>query len=274
MRKIEKKGRGQTSLMLGLLALVIILMISLRYCSRPPGGAEKIRQPSGGDTVDVAISYSPMTLYRYADTLGGFSYDMLRLIAATGNFEFKFHPVTSMEQALEGLGTGLYDLLVADIAKTAGLDSSFEYTEDVYLDKQVLVQPKDSAGLMAVSSQLDLGGKEVWVEAASPALTRLKHLSEEMGDTIMVRTDNQYNSEQLFIMTALGEIPMAVVNELVARKLAPDYPSVDISTGISFTQFQSWITRASDRRLLDSLNTAISRFKSTGQYETLVNRYK
>ena len=39
MRKIEKKGRGQTSLLLGLLALVIILMISLRYCSRPPGGA-------------------------------------------------------------------------------------------------------------------------------------------------------------------------------------------------------------------------------------------
>lgn len=256
-----------------LLGSVVGLMMSLKYCSVPPAGTLRERHPSGGDTVDVAISYSPMTLYRYDDTLGGFCYDLLRELERLSDLTFKFHPVTSASASLEGVQSGLYDLLVSDMARTSELDADYAFTNDVYLDKQVLVQLKDSAGGIAVDSQLDLAGKHVWVEASTPAYWRLKHLSAEIGDTIYVETDRQYTSEQLLIKVAVGDVPFAVINDRVARRLSADYPDIDVSTGISFTQFQTWLARSGDSLLVKRINQAIDSAKAVGIYDRLARRY-
>ncbi len=274
MKRPQPRQPGHLAAYVILLFIALGLMLSIRYCSSPPAGTPKQHRASGGDTIDVAIAYSPMTLYRFADTLGGFSYDMLRQMAPAEGLTLRFHPVTSMEQSLRGLSDGLYDLVVADIAKTADFDTAYAFTDDVYLDNQVLVQRRDSAGNVEVASQLDLADRKVWVEASSPAAMRLANLAAEIGDTIRVVTDASYGSEQLFIMTALGEIPLAVVNARIARILAADYPQADISTGISFTQFQSWIVRSSDAELLRRVNSAIARFKATPAYASLGQRYR
>ena len=62
---------------LGLLIAVIVLMIVLSRYSRPSVGTPG----SGGDTIDVALEYSPLSFYTYGDTLGGYNYDLLRLIS-------------------------------------------------------------------------------------------------------------------------------------------------------------------------------------------------
>lgn len=269
-----KKRSGQLLSYVILLACVIALMVSLRTCSTPPAGTQKEVRPSGGDTIDVAISYSPMTLYRYADTLGGFSHDMLAQMAQTEGFVFKYHPVTSVEQSLKGLDEGLYDLVVCDIARTSDFSSRYAFTKDVYLDKQVLVQRvnrEDSSAM--IRNQLDLAGRHVLVEAMSPAFWRMRHLINEIGDTIYIDTDNRYTSEQLFLKVAVGEADLAVVNEIVARILSPDYPDVDISTGVSFTQFQSWMMRGDDKERLVCLDAAIDRYKQTAAYRQLCLRY-
>ncbi len=82
-----------------------------------------------------------------------------------------------------------------------------------------------------------------------------------------------YGAEQLVLMVAVGDIPMAVVNEKTARRLADDYSQLDVSTAISFTQFQSWAVRKNDESLADSINAMIRRFKATPAYDYLVNRY-
>lgn len=269
-----KKRTGQLLSYVILLLCVIALMMSLRTCSTPPAGTQKEARPSGGDTIDVAISYSPMTLYRYADTLGGFSRDMLAQMAQIEGLVFKYHPVTSVEQSLKGLDEGLYDLVVCDIARTSDFSSRYAFTNDVYLDKQVLVQlvnREDSSAM--IRNQLDLAGRHVLVEAMSPAYWRMRHLISEIGDTIYIDTDSRYTSEQLFLKVAAGEAGLAVVNEMVARILSPDYPDVDISTGVSFTQFQAWMMRGDDKERLAVLNAAIDRFKQSDAYRQLCGRY-
>lgn len=273
MNKLSSNGSAQLKLYASLLAFVLLCMVGLRYCSNPPVGKEKERRASQGDTIDVAISYSPVTLYRYADTLGGFGYDMLRAIEKQNEMVFKLHPVTSLEMSLNGLDEGLYDVVVYNVAKTADIDKRFVFTEPVGFDKQVLIQKCDTTGNIMVKNQLDLARKRVWVEAASPAVLRLKHLSAEIGDTIFVESVNDYSSEQLFIMTAIGEIPLSVVNENVARQLAVDYPQVDISTDVSFTQFQAWIIRAADSISINRINSAITNFKNTSDYSRLLKQY-
>ena len=107
--KNKKSGKGLLSLLRGprggiLLSLTLIavgLIVSIRQCSSPipSNGYEFIR--GGGDTINVAIDYSPMSLYRYGDSLAGFNYEMMKEMAALYGDNVKFYPIASINEALD-----------------------------------------------------------------------------------------------------------------------------------------------------------------------------
>lgn len=266
IRSLFKVPRGSIILSLALIAVSTI--VTVRTCSTPTAqhGYEYVR--GSGDTINVAIDYSPMSLYRYGDSLAGFNYEMMKEMAAMYGDNVKFYPIASVNEALDDLKKGKYDVVISDLPVTEPRRESFRFTEPVYLDKQVLIS-LDST----VRSRLDLAGKEVWVLEGSPAAERLCNLSREIGDTIILRHDSIRSAEQLFMLTAMGKVPRAVINEAKAVHLAKDYPEVDISTPVSFTQFQSWVVGKDNPRLADSLDAQIRRFKSTPEYKALIERY-
>lgn len=257
-----------------LLIIVVGAMYSLRRCGVYTFSDEN--EASGGDTIDVAIEYSPMSLYSYADTLGGFNYDFLREIARKHGVAVKFHPIVTLSTALDGLENGRYDLLLASMPMTAEYREKYGFSDAVYIDKQVLVQLRDSVtGNCRVKTQLDLAGDTVWVVASSPVASRIHNLSREIGDTIYVEFEPLYAAEQLLMMVAAGEIKQAVIGEQVAKSMAEEYPMIDISTNVSFSQFHSWVLRKDDTVLLDSINVWINKEKLPGgSYDELVARYR
>ena len=274
--KDGKKKRGLQSMFHGpragiLLSLMLIavgLIVSVRECSTPmpSNGYEYVR--GRGDTINVAIDYSPMSLYRFGDSLAGFNYEMKKDMAAMYGDNVKFYPIASVNEALDELKAGKYDVVISDLPVTASRRESFRFTEPVYLDKQVLIS-RDTT----VKSRLDLGGKEIWSLEGSPAAERLHNLAREIGDTIIMRHDSIRSAEQLFMLTAMGKIPFAVINSAKAIHLAKDYPDVDVTTPVSFTQFQSWVVNKDNRALADTLDSQIRRFKQTPQYKDLIDRY-
>ncbi len=273
MKPLAPRPRSRFAVLTLALVSAIALMAAIRTCSTRHDGPAGLR-PSGGDTLDVAIEYGPMSLYRYADTLGGFSYDFIRMVADSAGIPLKFHPVTVPGRGEEGLASGLYDIVVAALPATSSADSAFAaFTAPVYLDRQVLVQRRDSTGGVEITSQLQLARHEVWVMADTPIADRLRNLSAEIGDTIYIVEDPSYGSEQLVIMTATGDIPCAVVTEATAKALAPDYPDLDVSTAVSFNQFQAWKMRRSDTLLRARLDSTILRLRTTPAYATLRTRY-
>lgn len=144
-----------------LLVATIALMVALGRCSRQY--ASKEAQSSGGDTIDVAIEYSPLSLYMYADTLGGFSHDLLNLIAKREHLHIKFHPMTSLDGSLKQLREGTVDIVAAQMPSTSDFKQQYLFTDAVAIDKQVLVQRRGKDGSVAVKSQLDLAGRRcVW----------------------------------------------------------------------------------------------------------------
>lgn len=269
-KNLRPKSRRMAGTLLILLMLAVGTMWMLKVCSRPHNHEIAVN-PSGGDTIDVAIEYSPLTFYQYSDTIGGFDYDLLRVLAQQGGLSVKFHPFSSMQNALDGLKNGLFDIVVADAPTTGELREEYAVSEPAYLDRQVLVQRRDSSRY--VSSPLGLGGKSVWVPAGSPAVTRLRALASEIGDSIAIHTDSIHGSEQLFILTATGEIERAVINDRIARSMASDYPDVDVSAAISFTQFQSWIMRRDDTSLSSRIDTLLVNYKNSPAYSELHLRY-
>lgn len=269
MRQQQPAKRGQMILYMLLLAVVVACMVALSLCDRPKELSDG--QPSGGDTLDIAIEYSPVTYYTYDDTLGGYNYDLLRLMADSAGCPMKFHPVVTLEKALTGLEEGRYDVVVAQFPMTAGDTARFDFTDPIYIDQQVLVQRRGSG---AIHSQLDLAGDTVWVVKGSPMVERIASLSREIGDTIYVHVDELYGPEQLMMMVSAGEIRYAVVNRSIARAMASRLPNLNRSVAISLSQFQSWMVAKGRQSLCDSLNLWHNQVKrDTAVYFDLQRRY-
>ena len=85
---------------------VAIVAITVRSCSSKPVAAPSALRASGGDTIDVAIEYNPMSMYRYGDSLAGFSYELLKLMAYNDSILFNYHPVSTVDEALPLLEDG------------------------------------------------------------------------------------------------------------------------------------------------------------------------
>lgn len=254
---------------------IIVLMFLIRQCSvdrRSPYGSEKGH--SGGDTLDVAIEVSPLIYSLASDTVDGLDYEMLRDFSRQTGRPVKFHPFTSVSKALHGLENGRYDIAVSSIPSTREMKEKYLMTKSLYIDRQVLVQRKSKDdSLPPVTSQHQLAGDTVWLPKDSPFLTRVRLLSHEIGDTIYVEQPRNFSSEQLFILVSVGEIPRAVVNEGVAMQMLDNYPDADISTAMSFAQFQTWALRNDSRALANDINNWLEKYKESPRYRQLTHRY-
>jgi len=252
-RKFEMK-KGTMVMYVLLLAVALGLMLSARQCSTKRIG-QRPDTVAGGDTLNVAIEISPTGLSLAGDTLSGEYYTLLRDVCRRHGRPLRFHPYTRLEDALAWLREGRCRLIVGDLPVTAEMRGELIFVNPVGVDKQVLVQLADSS---AIKNQFDLAGQTVHVAKESPYIQRLRNLSHEIGDTIFVIEDSEYSSEQLVILTAIGEIPRAVVNRATAESLRSRYPNLDLSVDISFNQFQSWALAPSDTLLRDTLNHWLS----------------
>ncbi len=270
LRRLKPKNNALP--LIGGLFLALGAMYTLNNCSTKSASTTNDPQ-TVTDTIDVALEYAPRSFYRYADTLGGYNYDLLRLLARDHGLKFRFHPVASINEPLKQLDDHTFDLLIANIPSTAEMKENYTLLEPVMLDRQVLVQRRDSAGNVAVRSQLDLSGDTVWIVKGSSTESRINNLAKEIGAPIHIKYEEDYGNEQLVIMTALGDIDRAVVSERIARELADKYPNLDISTDISFNQFQSWIAAKESSVFADSIDAWIKAAKKTDDYRLLVEKY-
>lgn len=267
--------RGKLPLLTALLALTLVAMWLLGRCShqRPSLAIEYIRPT--GDTVAIAIELSPTGYTFTGDSVSGFDYEMLCAISEQHNLPMVFCPFAPMDYALKGLREGKYDMMAATIPASLDLKNEFLLTDEIIVDRQVLVRLKSDSipDAWIDAPQLVMLRDTVWITDSSPYRERLSNLSQELGDTIFVMSDPDYNAEQLVLLTALGEIKQAIVNESVARSLARDYPDLDISTPISLSQFQPWVIAKNRAELRDSMNVWIRDFKQTKDYAILLKKY-
>lgn len=261
--------KGSLAIYFTLLILALIAMIVLHNYDKlfsTPDSRPK-------NNMIVAIEYSPLSLYTYSDTLGGYSYDLLRLVAKKAGVELKYQPMVTLSTSLNKLKNGEYRMVCAEFPVIKENKDEYLFTNPIYVDRQVLVQHLLPDSTIAVKSLLDLAHDTVWVVYGSSIENRLLNLSHEIGDTIYVNTDKEYSAEQLFLRVATGEIKQAVMNEHIARKMASLYPNVDISTSVSFTQFQSWILHREDSVFCDSINSWLEAVKQTPEHKALYKRY-
>ena len=226
-------------------------------------------------TLRAVTEYNSISYFVEDDTIDGLHYELLQAFAKEKGLVVDVTPIMSIEKRMEGLQNGSFDILANNVLITTDRPDSMLYTHPILLSRQLLVQRKaqDENDTIHIKSLLELANKTVHVVKGSPSVYRLKHLSNEIGDTIYIKEIDKYGQEQLLAMVANGDIDYAICDEGIAQASINNFPELDIETAISFLQFYSWGVYHHNTVLLDSLNAWINRYKQTRDYQKLMKKY-
>ncbi len=274
---MHKMKMPRASTLIVLLILVIAAMFFIGKCTntspQPPLFAQSGSYPakSGGDTIDVAIEISPLSFNLSDDSIQGLDYELLCSMAQLNDLKVKFHSFAPLDWAIKGLENGHFDILISSLQSTSTIKNQLPVTSSIYIDRQVLVQnvkhPKH------INSPEDLGGDTVWIAKGSPVYQRIENLAREIGDTIYINDTQALTAEHVVMLTAAGTVSRCVVSEGLALAMTIDNNSLDISTPISFNQFQVWAVSSKNKKLLQRLNNMLDAFKQTASYQAIIDKY-
>jgi membrane-bound lytic murein transglycosylase MltF len=253
-----------------LLVAALFLMVMLHTVSRKAGLAlpRDFPQIAKSGELNIVTDYNPIGYHVSGDTVAGFQYGLIKALERDWKLKVNIFLENSLDENLLGLEQGKYDIVARNIPVNTHLRQQFGFTGSINLNKQVLVQRK----LAPIRQHLDLAKKTIHVHKDSPVILRLQNLSHEIGDTIFVVQNDLYETEQLVMMVAGGDIDFTVCDEVLARKLAQEMPEIDVDTDISFTQLESWAVRKDSPVLLDSLNAWFSRVLTPASAHSLSRR--
>lgn len=231
-------------------------------------------QESG--VIHISTSYNAIDYFFRDDSIQGFQYEVIQAIFKDKPIEAIITPIVNFSTQLTDLIDGKTDLIASSLPVSSDLKEQVNFTYPILKNRQVLVQRKDSTTLtddIFIDNQVKLGKKEIYVVKDSPAILRLKNLSNEIADTIYIREVNRYGEEQLIAMVAHGDIDYAICDERIAALAKDSIPHLDIELAIGFTQLYSWAVHKDTPQLLDSLNTWIEQFTKSETYQTIYAKY-
>lgn len=260
------------------MGIVAVILSSLLFHSKEdipyhPRDYEEIIE-SG--VLHAVTEYNSISFHSSSeDSIEGFHYELLKAFTTDKGLKLKIYPIMSLEERLQGIQNGQYDVLANNVLITTERTDSLLLTQPILLSKQVLIQrkAKDKNDSLYIKSQLDLAHKTLHIVQGSPYRHRIENLSNEIGDTIYIKEVEKYGPEQIISMVAYGDIDYAVCDENIAQSLICDFPQLDISTPISFTQFYAWGVNKQSSALLDTLNLWLENYKQTQAFKKLKQKY-
>lgn len=262
----------------GIMGVMAVLLSALLFKPQPkeepisPRDYEAIVQ-SG--VLRAVTEYNSISFHVMDDTIYGLHYELLNAFAKEKGLKTEITPEMSMDKRSKGLKNGTYDILANNVLISTDRKDSLLFTHPILLSRQVLVQrkPQGENDSTYIRSLLELANKTIHIVKGSPAVYRLRNLSNEIGDTIYVEEIERYGQEQLLAMVANKDIDYAICDESIALSAIHNLPELDIETAISFTQFYSWGVHRDNTVLLDSLNAWLETYKQTPEFQQLKKRY-
>lgn len=257
------------------IAILLLALCTTLSCGR--GGNSRDTEADSTahplpDTLRVGTLYSPTSYFMYREEQMGYDYDMVTRLGADKGMVIDLHVAPSLNALIEMLDSGLIDLAAYEIPITAEYKSRVIPAGDENITTQVLVQPKSDDHITDVTQ---LAGREVYVEADSKYLYRLKNLNDEIGGGINIHEvkSDTLITEDLIEMVATGKIPLTIVDSDIARINRTYYNSLDIGLPVSFEQRSAWGVSPDKPWLADSITAWMGQSDARKTQAQLLKRY-
>jgi len=227
--------------------------------------------------------YSETSYFLYRGQPMGFEYELLQRLADHLEVALEIIPAEDLDQLINMLNRGEGDLIAYGLTVTQPRQQYVDFSNYLYLTKQVLVQRKPDNWRRKklheiekelVSDPIELIGDTVAVRLASSYYERLQNLEQEIGGDIVVDTlPGKLSTGRIIKKVVQEEIEYTVADDNIAEINSAYYPSLDVETPISFSQRSAWAVRKNAPQLRKALNAWIKDMRNKVDYYVIYDRY-
>lgn len=229
------------------------------------------------------VVYSSTSYFLYKGQAMGFEYELLKWLAEDLNLELEIVVSKDLDSEFEVLNKGDVDLIAHGMTITQQRQWEVDFTEYLYLTKQVLVQKKPdnfkklswkSIEKALVQDPIELIGDTISIRRNSAYYERLVSLSNEIGGTIVIDTlESKLSTDEIIDMVAKGKIKYTIADENLARINASSLPILDIGVAMSLSQRIAWVTRKKSKKFRAVVNNWILKNRNTTKFAVIYNKY-
>jgi membrane-bound lytic murein transglycosylase MltF len=261
---------------IGLSFLMVILVGIYLLIDLFPSSPRDLEQIKKGDEIRIAVRMNQIDCMMRSDTMAGFQYELAKLLVDSClHVKVKWVKVPDIAEGIRLLEKGKVDLIAQNIPRATDVLQRINISIPILVSKSVLVQRRmaDKTDTSYIRSQLDLGKKQLYIVRGTSYGQRIRHLSEEISDTIYVSELKVHDAEELILLIAKGSVKYGVCDEKVAQYFAKRFPGIDVSVAIGFAQIQGWGLSKSAPVLNKQVNSWLEKFTKSDRYNLLYAKY-
>ncbi len=229
------------------------------------------------------VVYSSTSYFLYRGQTMGFEYELLERLADDLGLKLEIVVSNDLDAEFEVLNRGDVDLIAHGMTITNQRKWEVDFTEYLYLTKQVLVQKKpDNYRKLSwknlkkalIHDPIELIGDTVSIRKNSAYYERILSLSNEIGGDIVIDTlDSKLSTGEIIDMVANREIKYTIADENLAKINASYRPILDIKVPISFSQRIAWVTRKKSKNFKSAVDEWIQKQRKTKEFGVIYNKY-
>lgn len=229
------------------------------------------------------IIYSSTSYFLYRGQPMGFEYELLERLADHLDLKLELVVSTNLDNQFEVLNRGDVDLIAHGMTITNQRKWEVDFTEYLYLTKQVLVQRRPdnfrqiswkTLQKQMIHDPIELINDTVSIRFNSSYYERMLSLANEIGGDIYIDTlDSSLSTDEIIQMVIDGEIKYTIADENLAKINASYHPILKIDVPVSFSQRIAWVTRKKSPLFRKSVNDWILSVRNKTEYNVLYNKY-
>jgi membrane-bound lytic murein transglycosylase F len=229
------------------------------------------------------VVYSSTSYFLYRGEPMGFEYELLERLADHLNLKLELVISTDLDTQFEVLNRGDVDLIAHGMTVTNQRKWEVDFTEYLYLTRQVLVQKQPDGYYNMkwsdiqkelVHDPIELIDDTVSIRRNSAYSERIVSLSNEIGGTIYVDTlDSSLTTDEIIRMVKDGEIKYTIADENLAKINASYDPILKIDVPVSFSQRIAWVTRKKSPEFRRVVDEWILNERNQTDYNVIYNKY-
>jgi membrane-bound lytic murein transglycosylase F len=229
------------------------------------------------------VVYSSTSYFLYKGQPMGFEYELLKRLANDMGLRLELIVSEDLDAQFEVLNRGEVDLIAHGMTITNQRKWEVDFSEYLYLTKQVLVQKKpDNYRNMSwgaiqnalIKDPVELIGDTISIRKNSSYYERLVSLCNELGDTIYINyLDSNTTTDEIIDMVADGRVKYTIADENLAKINSAYRPILNVEVPMSLNQRIAWVTRKKSVNFRNMLDEWIVKNRNSQEYNVIYNKY-
>lgn len=262
------------SLKIWIPVVLVVALVMAVYIFNSKNKQRDLAEIIQSGRLTVVTENSEFGFTNTTDSIYGFQFEIVKAFANSMGLELEVIEHKDLSKMSDDVLNGNADVIAGFIPVTKENKSEFLISAPILTSRLMLVQRKDttSAANLRVKASAT-GGDTISVIKNSPFISRIKHLSDELGQEIYIAEVNAGNMDEMLTLLEDKKFNLTVCPEILVPALQEKYPTVDFSESIGFNQEYAWMIHPEARELHQKLNDFLTEFVGSSAYWTLYRKY-